>query len=304
MPNYRLTTHLFEDRWPDDALALALPVPPTTATQRAIGMELPCHWDFETAAASNVAQEALFVAPTDRFAKSHFSLHVSVPEGVFPESHFEAADIDCFRPGPDAAAVCQALGLTDLDERARVEAIVDCLKAKYRYQHGVNSDLPLTCDTLVGNCLDINVAFVQLLRAAGIRSAYYIGHFFEAGKPQESDDWHCWVDTVSARGHESWDIAHFLKHGRLDVGPALNPIPGMRVALSTGRDLRFTTTAHGELRFAHLCEPRWVLAGGRSRQARINVVSTPLSPPVPSAPVHGPGPALEDTGQRRLSEPA
>ncbi len=273
MTTYRLTNHFLEDRWPEDALALAIPVPPTTATQRSIGMEIPCCWQFESVTAANVQQEALFVAPTERFAGSHFSMQVSIPAGVCADAHFDATDMACFCPGADAVEVCEGLSLARMGEHERVEAIVECLKKKYRYQHGTNSDLPLTCDLLVGNCLDINVAFVRLLRTAGIRSAYYIGYFFEAGKPQECDDWHCWVDTVSERGYESWDIAHFLKRGRTDVGPALNPIPGMRVALSTGRDLRFATS-YGEQQLAHLCEPRWVLAGGGTRQARINVVAT------------------------------
>lgn len=282
MTTYRFTNHFLEDRWPEDALALAIPVPPTTATQRSIGMELPCCWQFDSVMAANVQQEALFVAPTDRFAGSHFSMQVSIPAGARADSHFDAPDMPCFCPGADALEVCEGLSLAGMDDQKRVDAIVECLKNKYRYQHGTNSDLPLTCDLLVGNCLDINVAFIRLLRTAGIRSAYYIGYFFEAGKAQECDDWHCWVDTLSERGYESWDIAHFLKRGRSDVGPALNPIPGMRVALSTGRDLQFST-AYGHLQLGHLCEPRWVLAGGRTRQARINVIATPM-PPVGGTP--------------------
>lgn len=304
MTTYRFTNHFLEDRWPDDALALAIPVPPTTSTQRSIGMELPCCWQFESTVAANVQQEALFVAPTERFAGSHFSMQVSIPAGVCADAHFDATDMACFRPGADAVEVCEGLHLARLSEHERVAAIVECLKKKYRYQHGTNSDLPLTCDLLVGNCLDINVAFVRLLRTAGIRSAYYIGYFFEAGKPQESDDWHCWVDTLSERGYESWDIAHFLKRGRTDVGPSLNPIPGMRVALSTGRDLRFGTS-YGELQLAHLCEPRWVLAGGRTRQARINVIATAM-PAATGSPIEAeqPAPASAVTSRASESEPA
>ncbi len=274
MTKYRLTTLILDQSLPPDAVSLVLPVPPSTADQRSIGMLLPCHWKHQELQATNVPQSALFVDVDSLVSSDSFAVDITIPDGQVTNSHFEPHDIACFKPRPDALDVYHGHDFSSMTEATRLTEIVRCVANKFHYQHGVNSDLPLTCDLLTGNCLDINTAFIQLLRAGNIKNAYYIGYFFRADQPLVNDDWHCWVDTLSSQGYENWDIAHYLKQDLTEIAPALNPIPGMRFAMSTGRDLLFERD-FATVRFAHLCEPRWLLKDGSSRQCNISVAAEP-----------------------------
>ncbi len=261
---------------PENATSLVIPIPPTTADQIAIGMTTPCCWEKSECSAVNVPQSALFVKATEGLLTGTYTYDVAIPTGRVAEAHFLPHAIKSLEPTLDAHTLFETSGFTRIeDENERLDAIIECIAHKYEYAHGVNSELALTCDLLTGNCLDINAAFIKLLRLGNIKNAYYIGYFFPEGKPLVNDDWHCWVDTMSARGYENWDIAHYLKRGILKIDPALNPIAGIRFAMSTGRDLAFDTP-YGRVTMPHLCEPRWALADGTTRQCEISVTAVPV----------------------------
>lgn len=270
MKKYRLTTEFLERAAPAAAAFIAVPVPPTTANQRVLDMTLPASWSYTARSAQNVPQDALFIRPGAEVLDGSFSIDIAIPEGDVAANHFAPIDAPSLKPGADACTLFEQENFAALPETERVASILRCVTAKFNYRHGVNSDLPLTCDVLTGNCLDINAAFIKLLRLGGVPNAYYIGYFFEAGKPLENDDWHCWVDTISSRGYENWDIAHYMKRGRNEIRPALNPIAGIRFAMSTGRDLQFEC-GDAQIRLPHLCEPRWVMADGKSKKCEIRV---------------------------------
>jgi hypothetical protein len=275
MQKFRLTTELAQAPPPAAAVSLAIPVPPTTANQVVDEMRLPFRWSQRERTALNVAQSAVFVDGVAALPGSSFDVDIVIPQGRAAEEHFVAYTAPSLEPTADAQELYEAHRFAELPEGERLGALLECVARKFRYQHGVNSGLPLTCDLLTGNCLDINAAFVRLLRLAGIRNAYYIGYFFEAGRPLVSDDWHCWVDTISTRGYENWDIAHYLKRSRTIVAPALNPIEGIRFAMSAGRDLRFDCSGF-EVVMPHLCEPRWVMQDGRTRKCPVTVTAQPI----------------------------
>ncbi len=96
----------------------------------------------------------------------------------------------------------------------------------------------LTCDLLTGNCIDINNAFMTLLSEAGIEHCYFSGIYVQHdGKA--SHGWHCWVATHDGDKTCYWDIAQNLKSGNREIKPALNPVGGIRFALSQGTNLCF-----------------------------------------------------------------
>lgn len=267
---YHLTTKIIDSHWPEEAVGLILPVPPTTANQRVEFLEIPSRWEGQEITAKNAPQQALLMNLQSGLLSQSFGTTISIPQGVIDQAQFEPYEMASLMPGADAQVLYTELAIKRLDPPARLDQIINCLVSKFNYQHGTQSELPLTCDALIGNCLDINSAFIKLLRLAGIGNAYYIGYFFEQGQPLEQDDWHCWVDTISTRGYENWDIAHYLKRGETKIHSALNPIDGIRFAMSTGRDLLFESTV-GNFITPHLCEPRWVMTDGKTKTCRVVV---------------------------------
>jgi hypothetical protein len=273
---YRLTTQILDKALPEGAAGIVLPVPPSTATQKFHTLLLSHRWQWQEWQAINVPQKAVFVESAHGILEEPFVADISIPCCEVDEAHFLPYAIPSLEPGSDAREWYESeqIGVVQSDAE-RLAKILNCIAAKFNYQHGVNSGLPLTCNVLTGNCLDINAAFIKLLRLAEIRNCYYIGYFFEQGKPLTNDDWHCWVDTISSRGYENWDIAHYLKRCQSDILPALNPIEGIRFAMGTGRDLRFDG-GFAQVAAPHLCEPRWVFPDGSTRQCRIAVSAAPI----------------------------
>lgn len=273
MNKYKLVTTIEDNSIPEGALGALLPVPPTTPEQKAGELVLSPEWHTRICNAQNAPQAAVFAAFPNRSFTEPITIEIDLDDGELLEEHFIAHPSKSLDPGQDAIALFAELRLCGTTgERKNLLEIVDCVARKFNYQHGVNSDSPLTCDVLTGNCLDINTALIKLLRLASIKNAYYIGYFFEQDKPLINDDWHCWVSTLSEERFENWDIAHFLKRDKTRVEPTLNPIPGIRFAMSTGRDLRFNLS-EAPVIASHLCEPRWVFYDGSTRQCRVKVTA-------------------------------
>ena len=271
--HYRLQIEIDETTPPDGALALIVPVPPTTPHQALSKIRLPASWTASQVTDRTGVQRAMLVELPAGTHKSPIAFEMVDCGGLDPDhlTKFEHT-IDLTA---DVLALADEMGLLEREcERDRLSKIVDALAAKFQYRSGFTNHSPLTCDILTGNCLSINEAFLKLAKVAGIPSAYYIGYFFECDQPLRSKDWHCWVSTLTSQGFESWDIAHHLKRGLGGIRPALNPVPGTRFATCVGRQLTFSLPV-GEMTMPHLCEPRWILDNGTSTPCQI-VISLQL----------------------------
>ncbi len=266
--DYRVLTELVEDP-PEGAVGVLFAIPPTTADQTIRHLEADPSWEAQAFTARGSGQSALFVKCSQGRPPGQLRLEVGPGSGKIVDQHFVARAGQSTDPQDDARKVFADLEINNaLHERERLRRIVDCISAKYQYQHDFRSDEPLTCDLLTGNCLDINAALVKLLRLAGIRHAYYIGYFFEEG--QSIGGRHCWVSTIADGIYENWDIAHHLKRNVLEVQSALNPIPGRRFAMSTGWDLVFDL-AGLTVEVEQLAKPRWIFGDGRSSDCQVTV---------------------------------
>lgn len=205
---------------------------------------------------------------------SGFALPYSVQLGDYAlhKEHFTLGD-NRYVTLTEDVITCAELFLADhprADATAVIRLVVDFLAQRFSYLHHPDelNRGELSCTLLEGDCLDINTAMMKLLRLKDIASAYYIGLFFEAPQHQAIDDWHCWVST-NAGQLQDWDIAHHLKRGLAPVAPALNPVAGIRVALSIGRGLLFQ---HQQSTFelSHFGAPMWCFPSGKTQQARFS----------------------------------
>ena len=157
----------------------------------------------------------------------------SYPEAMFVPrpSRYTAAAVDLAKEGQHVAQAAGA-GL------AGIEAIVRHVAELFEYGHPEDrfyddqEELPHLCSMTVGSCVDINAYLVAALRGAGYEAGYVYGVFVPEEKRTWAEDGHCWVVSRHAGQTQEWDIAHFLKMGRRDIGPALNPRPGVRVPMA------------------------------------------------------------------------
>ena len=275
MPNrYRLRVQIDEERRPAGAAGLLLPLPPTTPHQKMTRVTLDPTWSAMGCPAQEHGQLALFATFPGTTIGRPIEFEMT-DIGHADTGHFSLA-AEGYELGED---VKQAFGELHVgaEQQQTLLRIVDCIARKFNYQSGFRNNAPLTCNVLTGNCLSIKTALIAFAQLAGIKTAYYVGYFFENGRSTlTTDDWHCWVSTLTSRGYESWDIAHHLKRGLRPIGPALNPIPGVRFAMSIGRNLVFRLP-FTPLKVAHLCEPRWVFDDNRSEGCRVRVTADPVS---------------------------
>jgi Transglutaminase-like superfamily len=274
MPNrYRLRVQIDEDQPPTGAAGLLVPLPPTTPHQEMMRVAIDPTWSATHCAAQGGVQLALFASFPSRSLGSPIEFEM-LDSGHLIEEQFSPTGSE---PGEDVKQVFSDLHL-DTDQDQALLRIVECISQKFNYQSDFRNDTPLTCDIVTGNCLSINAALIGLARLSNIKTAYYMGYFFEDGRRRTLaiDDRHCWVSTLTPGGYESWDIAHRLKRGLRSAGPALNPIPGVRFAMSVGRDLVFDLPVT-RLEVGHLCEPRWVFPENRSQRCQVRVTADPVS---------------------------
>lgn len=268
MDNYRLQVALDEETVPEGALGALFPVPPTTADQEFVGMNFPPTWTTRKVSTEDARQSAVLASFAPQDLRSAVRMDIGLRAGPLIEAHFVPREGRNTAPGDDAVELFRSLQLDGVaDERARLRRIVDRISEKFVYKHSTRrTDTPLTCDLLTGNCLDINSALMKLLRLAHVKHAYYIGYFVEEG--QSAAGRHCWVSTVSQGRYENWDIAHHLKRDVQRVEAGLNPIAGLRFAMSSGWDPVFDLGAM-KVEMHHLATPRWIFQDGSTEDCKV-----------------------------------
>ena len=256
---------LLEPR-PPDALGLLVPLPPDTSHQTFRSLRLSRGWLATEVRACDGSQRALYAHQVP--AEGEFKYAIALVEQAAHLEQF-TPQLNRFTAAPSALVQLvqgAVSGVPDTTEVVR--RVVDLTARRFRYGPRSPNETPtLCCDVMVGNCIDINTFFVAALRAAGVPCAYYAGYWFQHGQPV-ADGMHCWVTTIEDGQHRSWDIAHHLKRGIVAVEPGLNPVAGVRVAMSWGRGLRFIVAGR-ELELSHLAQPQWVHESGATSLALV-----------------------------------
>lgn len=266
---YLLSISLADEPPPEKCWGLLLPTPPSTGDQRHRNLTVSEGWQTQQLVARGGVQGAVLASSPSGNYSAPIELDIELRQGSLIKEHFVERSGRNTDPQADARQVFADLDLpNNATDAEKLRKIVDCISRKYDYGHDFRTDLPLTCDRLTGNCLDINAALIRLLRVAGIPHAYYIGYFFEKNKSIGGR--HCWVSTLIDGRQEDWDIAHHLRQDAVQVSSSLNPLPGIRFAMSTGWDLVFDLP-FGTFEVPHLATPRWLLSDGATMDCPVKV---------------------------------
>jgi len=245
--------------------------PPETVHQSLEAAVPPAIASLQTIRAANAEQIAYFVPGTDA-AGARFTFRIRLRPGAVAAAHFAVMDNQYTRPSAELRAAVReriAGGAGPQDALAR---LVDFTASLFDYDHPKQKfyegkdEIPLLTQLTKGSCQDINTFLISSLYAAEIPATYYSGYFFEAGKPQVSAWFHCWIATLIEGQQQDWDIAHHMKHGIARIEAGLNPVAGERLALSYGRGLRFPLPG-GDVVIPQLGQPVWVYASGESAPA-------------------------------------
>jgi len=231
-------------------------LPPDTPEQRVLKVEVSGAEDLRQISALNSSQAALTMVSVAGASPS-VDINFADEAGSFPAWIFQSTGGAHETPSADLMQLIAGLAPSELAPAQRVERIVHHVEERFTYgvrDVGLGDDVEampaLACDTHLGTCVDTHSYAVAAMRAAGFPAAYVSGLFFHEGR-KTSEPGHCWfvVDAQGAPHH--WDVSHFLKYGLGPVRPVFNPKPGVRFALSIGRDLVFQRRA-GQETFARL----------------------------------------------------
>ena len=203
---------------------------------------------------ASLGQEALLLTPRgDRVLLRYGFDPTPAPE---PDAMFAPHDSRYTRAHQALAAEAR-----DIVAAGGIEALVAHVAALFDYGHpdalfydGTDA-MPQLCDLTTGSCVDINAYLIASARAAGIEAGYLAGYFIPVERRDHTVDMHCWVATRAGGTVRYWDIAHHLKMGRRDIASALNPKPGVRVAMSHSMGWTLPGVPHRD--FKLLGEPVW-----------------------------------------------
>lgn len=266
---------------PDSCIGLLWPKAPNTHFQRCISVSQDSQFDHPVLAL-NSDQRAFFRPLSNATTNLVKNIQYKVELGKFPlsKTHFNINQSSHLSLTPDVyECIKTILNKTWDDQNQFLELTIEALAKHFDYIHHDDelNRAELVCTHLQGDCLDINTALMKILKSQSIESAYYIGLFFEAPHFPTQDDWHCWVST-DINGVQDWDIAHHLKRQLSPVRHGLNPVNGLRCALSHGRGTEFLIG--GSLfNFSHLGSPFWCLKDGSvvqtSFKAQIESIRSP-----------------------------
>jgi hypothetical protein len=219
-------------------------LPPDTPEQRVLKVGVMGVSEVIELVALNSAQSALGMSTVAGLTPV-VEITFADEAASFPNWVFQSTGGAHETPSLDLIELIAGVAPIQLSPAERVELIVRHVEARFTYgvrDIGLGDDLDsmpaLVCDSHLGTCVDTHSYAVAAMRAAGFPAAYVSGVFFHEGV-WSSAPGHCWfvVDAPGAPHH--WDISHFLKFGLGPVQPVFNPKPGVRFALSIGRDLIF-----------------------------------------------------------------
>jgi transglutaminase-like putative cysteine protease len=232
---------------------------------------------FET----ELATSAVLIAPEAGAVTLHYALADGPSPASYPEAAFLPRDTIHTRAAQDLATASLEIVARAGGGRAGIEALVAEAEARFSYGHpasrftdGTDAVPYLSCGLTEGSCVDINTYLVASLRAAGYEAAYLYGYFLPQERGGMTDDGHCWVVTRHAGEILEWDIAHHIKAGLGPTRPALNPRPGMRVAVTHSMGHSYDTPG-GPLELKVLGEPMRLTAPGQVMPTRFQARLTP-----------------------------
>ncbi len=204
---------------------------------------------------ATTGQEVLLVTP--EAAEVAFCYGFSGQPAAYPEAIFHPAPSRFTRAAEalvDEAR--QVAGQGDALDRAIRLARGVAEKFTYahpeaRFNDGFDHVPHLGCGLTEGSCVDIHTYLLASFRAAGIEAGYVVGIYFR--EDGSSSGGHCWVVTRIGGVPQEWDVSHFLRIGRRDIGPALNPRGGFRVPVGHSMGLALPEIGVAELKL--LSEP-------------------------------------------------
>lgn len=258
----------------DESRGLLIPVPPATSHQEFLGLSLPPSWEKRALSETFSNQGAwLVTAMRDKADPPRLTYRFRLREGDVRQEHFRPFDNPWARPSEDLRRQAREVAAGAGSTRARIDSLVAFTARHFDYgprsHFGEGDDaIPsLQCDLTTGNCVDINTFLLGALYAVDIPATYYAGYYFEAGAEPIADGMHCWIATLCDGQLLEWDIAHHLKRGLDPVAPALNPVPGTRVAVTFGRGLAYPIENLSP--FGHLVQPHWIPPKGKASLASI-----------------------------------
>ena len=271
-----------------DPAGLLIPIPPDTAYQRLASLKRSESHAWTSVRSLDGDQSAFFFPGTEG-VNSSVVYEFSAGDGKDPVRHFDLADNRFTRASPELKQTVIELTSSASNQRDALRRLVDFTASLFEYDHppvkfydGMD-DIPMLSCSTKGSCTDIHSFLISSLRVIGVPCTYYAGYFFPASSAPTATGFHCWVTTLADGVHEDWDFAKYLKVGRRDVLPALNPVtPGVRLAMGCGRGLRFAVAGH-EAVLPHFAYPFWVFSDGSCVPAEA------------LATLSGPGPRIQDT---------
>jgi hypothetical protein len=257
--------------WPSP-LGLILGKPPHMLYQRLEAAEPPPIDSLQRVHALNAPQEAYFV-PGAEGAGSRFTFQIGPGQDDVPHAHFKVMENRFTKPSADLKEAVLDMVKGARDQHEQIARLIEFTASLFDYNHPKHKfyegkdEIPLLTKLTKGSCQDINTFLISSLYAAGIPAAYYSGYFFEAGKAPGANWFHCWISTLVDGQQQDWDIAHHMKLGVSKIEPALNPLPGRRIAFSHGRGLRFPVGEGAEVEIPQLGQALWVYEDGEQVSA-------------------------------------
>jgi hypothetical protein len=223
-------------------------LPPDTREQRVLKVEVIGAEEVREIAALNSPQAALIMTSVAGVTPT-VEITFADEASSFPDWIFNSTGGAHETPSADLLQLIAGIAPSELTPAQRVERIVHHVEERFTYgvrDVGLGDDVDampaLACDIHLGTCVDTHSYAVAAMRAAGFSAAYVSGLFFPEGR-KISAPGHCWfvVDAQGAPHH--WDVSHYLKYNLGPVQPVFNPKPGVRFAMSIGRDLVFQASA-------------------------------------------------------------
>ncbi len=248
-------------------LGLILGKPPHMLYQRLEAAEPPKIAGLQHVHALNAPQEAYFIPSADG-AGARFTFQIGPGHGDVPHAHFKVMENRFTKPSAELKEAVLDMTEGARDQHEQIARLIEFTASLFDYDHPKHKfyegkdEIPLLTKLTKGSCQDINTFLISSLYAAGIPAAYYSGYFFEAGKAPGANWFHCWISTLVDGQQQDWDIAHHMKLGVSKIEPALNPVPGRRIAFSHGRGLRFPVGNGVEVEIPQLGQALWVYEDG------------------------------------------